>query len=93
MELLLFLYLQPILCKLDLKNDFFDISKFSYPIIFHAPSCYLGNLCLCSHPWFYFRLDTSRGQRTQQTTQWAIYASTYYEKTRDLKEFNGNNAS
>ena len=28
MELFLFVYLQPILCKLALKNDFFDISIF-----------------------------------------------------------------
>ena len=33
MKLLLFLYLKPILCKLDLKNDFFDISKLCLPMI------------------------------------------------------------
>ena len=47
MELVLFFYLQPISYKLDLKNDFFDNSKFSFPIIFQNFSCYLGNLCLC----------------------------------------------
>ena len=47
MILFLFLYLQPIVCKLDLKNDFFDNSKLYFPIIFQTPSCYLGNLCSC----------------------------------------------
>ena len=32
MTLFLFLYLKPILFKLDLKNDFFDISKYCLPI-------------------------------------------------------------
>ena len=33
MKLFLFLYLKPILCKLGLKNDFYDISKFCLPMI------------------------------------------------------------
>ena len=49
MELFLFLYLQPILCKLDLKSDFLDNSKSSFSIIFHTPSCYLVHLCLCQN--------------------------------------------
>ena len=33
MELFLSLYLYPILCKVDLKSDFFDNSKFVFPNI------------------------------------------------------------
>ena len=54
MKLFSFLYLKPILCKLDLKNDFFDISKFYLPMIiwtffqtsediYRNKKCYLPN--------------------------------------------------
>ena len=36
MELFLFAYLQPILCKSGLKNDFLDISKICFPMILWA---------------------------------------------------------
>ena len=47
MELFLSLYLQPIFCKLDFNDDFFDNSKFSFPNIFQTLWCHLGDLCLC----------------------------------------------
>ena len=58
MELFLFVYLQPILCKSGLKNDFFDISKICFPMILWTffqtsdgisryKKCFLSRFVLC----------------------------------------------
>ena len=68
MELFLFLYLQPTLCKLGLKNDFLEYFKiflsydFPDPLLLSMEPLPMLNKSFgqCSHPWFYFRLDASR---------------------------------